>query len=143
MAEKNKNLVYAQIVKGVNAKKKVFYQLVLSVVVQKGDKQLVLPFRQVYLTEFDSLMIQDMVGVAEGKNLNNPNIVCEVKRGLSQKSNWYYVFDLSLIIDNEKVKYKQVLISDFERIALIKRCGFDLSDIESVQLADDIDNLGE
>ena len=140
MAEKKKNLVYAQIVRGVNKAKKVNFQLILSVEVAKGDKTLVLPFRTIYLSEFESIMIQDFVGTIEGKNFNNPNIIATIKRGLSAKGNWYYVFDVSLNVDNEIIPFKQALLQPFERISLIKRCGFDLTDIEKVELSDDFDN---
>ena len=91
MAENKKNVVYAQIVRGVNKVKKVNFQLILSVEVAKGDKPLVFPFRTIYLSEFESIMIQDFVGTIEGKNFNNPNIIATIKRGLSAKGNWYYV----------------------------------------------------
>lgn len=142
MSKNSKNVVYAQIVKGMNQKKQVSYKLVLSVVVQKEDRSLILPFKTIFLSEFDSIMIQDFCGVAEGKNLNNPNIIAQLKRGISQKGNLYYIFDISLLIDNDIVPYKQVLVFEFEKIALTKRCGFDLTDLETIEVSEDILNVG-
>lgn len=139
-----KNVVFAQVVKGINKARKVSYSLMLSVVVKKDDKDLILPFKQIYLSEYESLMVQDFCGVAEGKNLNNPNIKATIKRGTSQKGNVYYVFDVSVFMGEDEgfVRFKQSLLSDFERITLVKRCGFDLTDIETTELLDEVENLG-
>lgn len=136
MAKSNKNVALAQIVKGVNKNKKVYYQLLISVVVQ--DKGIIIPFKSYYLNEFESYMIQDLVGVSNEKQASNDKIIAILKKGISSKNNKvYYLFDISLDIDSEVVKFKQVLLSDFERISLVKRCGFDTTDIESVEYVED------
>ena len=135
MAKNQKNVAYAQSVKGINKNKKVYYQLVISVA---SDKGVVIPFKNYYLSEFESAMLSSLVG--SDTDVKNDNIIATLKRGISQKGNVFDLFDVSLKIDDEICRFKQVLITDFERIALVKRCGFDTTDIESVEVVENEEN---
>lgn len=130
------NTCYAQIVKGINKNRKVSYSLVISVLVPSVKK--VIPFKTIYLNEFDSEMLQ-LFGIVNFDNsYNNKNLVVRLVRGISQLGNVYHIFDISALIDNELTKFKQVLVSDWEMKSLTKQCGFTTIDIETIKLDDSV-----
>lgn len=126
------NTCYAQIVKGINKNRKVSYSLVISVLVPSVNK--VIPFKTIYLNEFDSEMLQLFGVVNYDNNYNNKNLLVRLVRGISQLGNVYHLFDISVVIDNEITKYKQTLVSDWEMKSLTKQCGFTTIDIETIKL---------
>lgn len=124
-----KNLCFANIIKGVNKQRKVYYNLALYVSSVKVKKPVV--FRTLYLSEFDSYIAQDIVGIGTDIKQND-NIQARVVRGVSQKGNVYYLFQVLVNVDSEWVEFKKMLISPLERITLIKRFDFDLTDIDTI-----------
>lgn len=134
-----KNVCFAQIVKGLNKQRKITYSLVVSVLVPSVNK--VLPFKTIYLNEFDSEMLKLMVGVSDTKNFKNDNIVVKLVRGISQFDNVYYLFDISVLVDNELTQFRKFLVSEWEMKSLTKQCGFTTQDIETIKF--DENSLGE